>query len=404
MQKETKYLIASGLSLGALSIVYFFSLVWGLSFFIAIGLSVIAAGGIWWWVLKGSGSSVAYNVEQQVWAMLIMAAGLYFIVVNSDVLSLNYGGWDAWVMWDLYAKYMAGGHEQWRYIFLNTTGHADYPLLVPGIVGFFLRIFNSVPVHVVSYIFCSVIMFFIPLLVFFETLKKNIIVAGLALFAFAFDVAYLQESVLHYADIPLAFFFLSALICVDNAKLNPKYVGIAAACLGCSLWTKNEGLVLSAILVVFNARVFLSRKNIKYTIAGIAIPLITLFVFKIGYATSNDMVGAFASKGLNKIFDGSRYVYIFRRFYMEMATKFVMLKVVLLSYISFGIVQRKWPDRRFNMLLFCMLVYLLIYVFSPYDLKWHMDTSVNRLIIHLVPAVFYVVAQRLADVKIVLPE
>jgi hypothetical protein len=44
--------------------------------------------------------------------------------------------------------------------------------------------------------------------------------------------------------------------------------------------------------------------------------------------------------------------------------------------------------------LLIFLGYLVIYVITPYDLNWHLSTSLDRLILQIFPAVVYLVIKR----------
>ena len=163
---------------------------------------------------------------------------------------------------------------------LTTSAHPDYPLCLSATLAFLHRISAEHYPLAIPFGFSFIIVMLIPVWVYLEQYKKNIIVAAAALFLFATDDFYFIRGLSEYADTLLAFFFLAALICINHAAENKKYIALSAAFLGCCAWTKNEGVVLAGIFALFYARTLFSRANIKYTIGGVVLPLAALLTFK----------------------------------------------------------------------------------------------------------------------------
>ena len=71
-------------------------------------------------------------------------AALFFFLVAGVILTevfltfdRPHGGWDAWAIWNLRARFLFRGGEYWRDAFspLLSEIHPDYPLLLPGLVA-----------------------------------------------------------------------------------------------------------------------------------------------------------------------------------------------------------------------------------------------------------------------------
>ena len=71
--------------------------------------------------------------------VLVFGACLIPVLLTfMEVVQANpYGDWDAWAIWNLRAKYLAGPGETWRYAVspLLTLTHPDYPLLTSGFIA-----------------------------------------------------------------------------------------------------------------------------------------------------------------------------------------------------------------------------------------------------------------------------
>jgi hypothetical protein len=399
MQQGTKYIIAAGISLGCLSMLYFFSLVLSVPFLITVPVIFAAVFFVARWFNKDEDKLAEDQPLLSKLSLYILIAGIAVIVSKSQTLALKYGGWDAWSIWNFHAKYLASG-DQWKNLFNNIIDHPDYPLLLPGINGFFMRLFMGHAETSILFIVSFSIMLFIPVLIYLELLKRNIIVATIILFLMANDVFFLQNSVTQYADTPLAFFFLGAIICTAYIDVSKKYIIAAAACIGCCMWTKNEGVILAAIFFAFNFRQFFSLPHVKYTLAGIALPLVTFLVFKLHYAPPNDIVGQQSRETFRQLFEPGRYKTIWVHFTQELDQNFYYAKVGFALYLLVCLIGKKWPERQFLMLTTCLLAYLAIYVLTTQALEWHLATSLNRLMLQLLPAMLFVFGQKFSGGKI----
>ena len=399
MQNPTRHILIIGLSLGLLSMVYFLSLVLYIPFFITVPL--VAAGVFVFvrWAIKNP-DTVSENVTNKVWPVIVLAVCLSLMVSKSYPFAGKYSTWDAWCIWNLNAEFLASGAHGWKAMLsYNHIGHPDYPLLLPGINGFFIRLFHGSAITIAPFVLSCCITLFIPVLLYLENLKRNFVVATLVLFLFAQDEFYLRNGVSQYADIILAFFFLSAIVLINYAKEDKKNIALAAAAIGCCMWTKNEGFILSAVLIAFNVRLFFSSKNIRYFIAGIALPLLVLAIFKIGFAPPNDVVSSQGEKTFSQLFMANRYELIYEYFSKQIDSNFVYLKISFFLYLLLCLVERKWPGKHFFMLICCAIAYMMAYILSPLNLDWHLETSIERLMLHLMPAMIYVFSKRFSRIQ-----
>jgi len=72
---------------------------------------------------------------------LAIVAGLlcviYLPVVREHLRATPHGAWDAWAIWNLRARFLAGPGDAWRAAFDDALAwsHTDYPLLLPATVA-----------------------------------------------------------------------------------------------------------------------------------------------------------------------------------------------------------------------------------------------------------------------------
>src|SRR5690606_5666240 len=86
-----------------------------------------------------------------------------------------------------------------------------------------------------------------------------------------------------------------------------------------------------------------------------------------------------------QLFDPQRYQLIWTHFKTQIAEHFQFLKLLFFIVVAYCILQKKWPDRIFLSVLVLMFFYTGVYLLTPLDLDWQIRTSINRLLVQLVP-------------------
>ncbi len=390
MQSDSKHILYIGLGIDCISILYFLSLIAGLPIFVIAPVIIAALVFLYRWLNK----EYQPPVQNNIWRMAILAIGLVMIADKADVLVEKHGQWDAWAIWNLHARYLADP-VYWKNMFQNLThAHPDYPLALPATIAFFSRLGGGFHL-LIPYTLHVVVMLCVPVLIFTETYRKGLFVASLALLLFVTNDMYITQGVSQMADTLLAFFFLAAFVCFDYARENRQMIILSSAFLGLCMWTKNEGIMLAVVFILFNARIFmLEWKRMLY---GIGLPLIALLIFKTAYAPTNDLVARQSADTLDNITDWGRYQQIYRSWIDTINEHYKTLKYLVVLYILYCLLRRKIPDRRLLVILTCLAGYFMIYIFSHQDLKWHLFTSAHRLLHQLMPVVVYVFAHKFAN-------
>jgi hypothetical protein len=396
MQRTVLHIMMCGIGAGIISMLYFLLLAIDFVPFPVIAVIIIVSiVFVFRYVQNSVVQWIADDGRKHTGSMLLLAIACLAIATKSAHFFEKYGAWDAWAIWNLQAKYMAS-QECWRTMLLNTQhGHPDYPLLVPGITVFLHRLL-PIQVEIASFAFSFFITLLIPTLLFLQLRQKNLLVAAYVLYMMATDAFYIQQGVSMYADTTLAFFFLCALVAVRQQLYGNKQVLLAAAALGCALWTKNEGVMLVAIFCAFYFKELFLGGKVKYFASGIALPLATWLVFKLLYAPGNDLLASINEGGLAWLNNASRYWQVLESFRRNIGERFWYVKAGVVVYLLLCLLRRQWPGRDVYMLLSCAAVYMLVYVATSQNLEWHLATSADRLLHQLMPAFIFVMADYIA--------
>ncbi|HEY1031263.1 MAG TPA: hypothetical protein VGD89_05785 [Flavipsychrobacter sp.] len=321
--------------------------------------------------------------------LAIIAIGLFLIAGKTLELAQKHGVWDAWAIWNLHAAYLQNA-ATWQNMFQNILhAHPDYPLLLPNTIAFLNNILGTGNVIYTAFCFHFAITLLIPLLIYLQLHTRSFILAILSLWYFSTDDTFIMQGAYQLADVLLAFFYLSASIAVDGIKEDKKMAAVTAFLLGAAMWTKNEGIPFACLFCAFHARTLFLKQNIRYTLSGIALPLLTLLFFKITYAPANDIVNGQDQSTFARLTDISRYKLVYHSFRDAIYQYFYFPACAVCLSILVALVRNKMPGMNVLLVLACCLCYLLVYIITPIDLEWHLQTSIQRVLMQLMPMAMY---------------
>lgn len=374
---------------------YFLGLTCALPFAVTIIAILAFMGLLFYWLWKDDRERLTekYDNNNRL-TVAIVLFGTWQLVSHGSAVATRYGGWDAWAQWNYHANILAHP-AYWKNMFLDVRfDHPDYPLFLPATIGFFSRLCGGSNV-LIPQIVSAFFTFAIPLIIYIDVREKRKLLAAVMLLVFAYDSFYLARGLSQYADTPLAFFFLCALVCFSHVQESRKMVVLCAAFLGCCCWTKNEGIVITAVFLLFNANVLLRKRHILPFVLGIAAPLAVLFFFKLAYAPANDMVSGQGGNTLQLALQPARYKMIYTSLLQNIQANFNTMAYATMGYIAVCLWRKVALGRQFVMMLTCIVAYNQIYAISVLDLAYHLSTSQDRLIHQLMPAFMYVVASTL---------
>src|ERR1700733_12034153 len=263
--------LGAGIGIGLTSIVFLFLDVAGLATPPAIfSIDIALAAGLAWQCFRSrTFSAEGFNPDpakagfRWTWRLAI-AFGVVLVIAWVRLVqmatALPVGNWDAWALWNLRAKFLAGPGGAWRYALspLLSNSHPDYPPLLPAFVARVWKAAGSVDTLAPA---LTALVFFaalIALLVSAVALLRGTASALLAGLVILSTTSLLVWAPSQYADIPLAFYYLGAIALTFLS--NSRALVFAGLCAGLAAWTKNEGIAfLVCFLVVFFAFTFWKR-------------------------------------------------------------------------------------------------------------------------------------------------
>jgi hypothetical protein len=378
------------------SCLYFLSLVLHLPFIWTIGFVLLWVAGCIYlfrsWVLPTDPGRPVRKT-----GIALAGICLYMMVNLATAKADKHGGWDAFAIWNFHARYLADPIH-WQQLFLNTDSeHPDYPPGQPSLIALLFRLAGGRHFELLSYAVSLLVTLLTPVLILARLWDRNRLVALLLFYFLCTDASLVLFGVSQYADMMVGLLLLCVVVATQEICERPQWAAIATFLMGCLMWTKNEGVILAGMNFLFFAPLFLSRGRIWYSLAGGALPLLAWGVFKVYCPVHNDMTGALNHESWLKIQDLGRYKLIWTQ--LDQVTDRVFHKVTLLALVSFvfALVRKRMPGRAAWYLLSCLIVYLCIYVVTPHDLEWHLQTSLDRLLLQLMPSAVLLFAMPLAE-------
>jgi hypothetical protein len=366
-------------------------------------------GGLLWRRRRDLVAPAPRPVAAVTWLQVVLLSLLVQVLLVAAVLAWRmyqaepYGGWDAWAIWNLHARFMVRAGTDWPALAALPAvswTHPDYPRLLPAAVA---RLWAWGGVETPAASAALSVAFAVGTLgVVMAAIgrvrgRTMALAAGLLLAGTPFFVTFTPNQ---HADIPLAGFIVAALALLAVGSVEGKNGGgwyaLAGVCTGLAGGTKNEGLLLALVLAGVVGwgtwRAGEARRGRVFW-AGLGAALVPVGVFKLWLAPPNDLMGATLLSRLAQLFDGSRHEAILMAFGRGMAGfgewTFAPYVVMALPFAAWRARRRLAAGERvIPFTVGAMLVgYYGVYLLSPHDLAWHLNTSLVRLLLQMWPAV-----------------
>ena len=345
----------------------------------------------------------------------ILDVSFYVVLISSVItfiyISLRnpYGKWDAMFMWNMRAKSLFNNIE-WIDTFSNKLAGVDYPLLLPSFIA---RSWQYIGEEAV-YIPALVAMFFtfatVGLIYSALSILRNNSQGFLSAIFLMGTPIFIAFGASQGADVPIGFFFLAALVLICLMDILPErrfeLIFLSGLMAGMSAWTKNEGLLFVLSVVTARFIVFAFKKQWKqyfqdllfFALGSIPIFLIIIY-FKTAIGGSNDiMSGQGLEFTIAKLTDIFRYFFIAKTFaikiyhFNHLLLGSVLILAIYLTVLGLKIEKKQIPGLTTSIItvVFMFVGYFFIYVITPQPLKWHLHTSLNRIILQMWPSLLFV--------------
>jgi hypothetical protein len=403
---------AAAISLGTTSITYFIWRLFGLhtQSYLAFdfGVQVLVVGTMVYRRQRAAGGTTACTdaVEPRRLRILggTIAAGALIIgamLLAHTFVELPYGWWDGWSIWNLRAAFLSVPDDHWRDGFTPTLAwsHPDYPLLVPASVARLWQAGEPTSAFAPRLFAAAVVASSAMVLAGSVARHAGIIAMSLAL-SLLLIPSYVYWGASQTADVPLGLFVLVAVAALAGSRTEHRYL-IAGLAAGFAAWTKNEGLVAAAALAASVAVMVLRSNGGVRPLArfgvGLSAGVIALLLFTSAVAPASDLMQQLLTQQpLEKAADVDRHVFVARYMLRQGLTwgNWLVPPSVLLAgcVVIAGI---RWRDVRGQVGIGAATVALMlggyywVYVLSPYDMQWHLDTSWPRLVAQVWPTIVW---------------
>ncbi|QKJ29633.1 hypothetical protein HQ865_07660 [Mucilaginibacter mali] len=393
--KPLRFITSGLLLLLVLSYCYYLMLLGMQSFPVLKGcLTVINALGIY---LNGNEwlQAISWQRIKAINATgFIVIAGVLLLTIYFVLHAPKYGSWDAIAIWNIHAKFAYYPHA-FSQVYKNAGAypHLDYPLMLPGAIAFLWHTFGQISITVpvlLSYTFFIAV----PLLVYYALKGAGLPVAGMVtLVIFIIDGNFKEIAISQCADTILSALILTVFILYQNkaARQRENHTWLLGfICASCG-WVKNDGLLFCLVFSVFF--ILLNYKNIAVIlryVAGLAIPLLIIGSFKIYYAPPSDLISA-QNKQFSSLYsvltDADRYLIIAKYFISTVFTNYAYALIVIFGLLVYN--RRAFLKFPFAIIGAMLAAFFAVYLVSPYELKWHLYTSLYRVYQQLYPALIY---------------
>jgi len=166
---------------------------------------------------------------------------------------------------------------------------------------------------------------------------------------------------------------------------------------GLLAWTKNEGMLLSLMLIVtftmFQVGVPEGRRRLRLVVFGAALPWVAVITFKVGWLPHSDL-SAFLAAPWTRASSLERWAVVGKSFVdrLNPVSSFLdwgPIWAVAIVGFALGLGTGTWRRRPLCYVLAVVgcswLTWFGVFVATPLDVEWHVRTALDRLMLQLLP-------------------
>ena len=342
--------------------------------------------------------------------LLLLSSGVTVACALGAFAGLSWraphGRWDAWMTWNMRARFIFRGGDAWQDAFtgLPPHSHPDYPLLLHGLVvrGWVYAGHETTlaPIAIgLLFTFGTVALAVSALRTYRGTAQG--LLAAMVLLGTPFLITHGASQ---YADVPVSFFFLATLVLLylydASGGRTHGFLVLAGAAAGLAAWTKNEGLLFLASLAVARAVVVWSAAGLRAFarqaapfVAGLLPILFIVVYFKMHLAAATWVADAGTLDAtIARALDVHRYVDIAREFknrittfgYNGLVSAFWLL-VIYAACVGLAPREKAAPwIRTVGLTLVAMLIgHAAVFLTTTEDVQRLLNSSLERLLLQL---------------------
>ncbi|MDP2652524.1 MAG: glycosyltransferase family 39 protein [Candidatus Omnitrophota bacterium] len=312
-----------------------------------------------------------------------------------------FGDWDGWAVWNTKMKFILTAGSQWENVFrLHWHTQPEYPLLLPLVNAwgwiFFPKNFYTVPVNTgILVTLCSIGLMHAGLTGRVSRWSALLAAAVLALFP-QFTILGVSQ----YADVVLAFYLLAAVTVLLKALTarDEQFFLLAGLLIGFLTFTKNEGIIMAALLVGISGIHIgrssgISRKlKIRMGLClagGCLLTSLPTIVLKTVLAPPNRDILVWGHSLTGTFFNWEGIVLVWRALFKILTAtyySYIFLALGLLFVLQAPRYFKK-ENAVLTVFLLCYTgILLLVYLTTiNFDLEWRLSRTLGRQMLILLP-------------------
>lgn len=373
--------------------------------------------------LAGLGSDVGFfrSLRWLDWVYIsVIASQLVYAFSYAGMFPVT--GWDSWQTWFFKAKvFFTDGGLRKDFFLTNELIHQDYPLLVPLSVAWVYVAVGRADEIMARLLYP---LQFVSLLAVFyylagcATRRRNALL-------FTALLALTHLLMRHAADFPIKIPGVPTMDFVGYADLmlsacfvasagffylylrggTGSHLFLFAVFLGLGAWTKDEGLPFAAVGAVLAVVHMVTRRRpaseFLLLAATLSVTAGPWMLYKaINHIPQEDRGGLTLANAAGHL---ASLPMIFESFYLVMFKNFRIFGPVWFLYPLGLVLNRRCflsrPLIFLNIMLLCQFsVYILVYLTSSIDLTVHISTSIERVVLHVMPLAMFITAVNIGSV------
>jgi hypothetical protein len=339
-----------------------------------------------------------------VWLLMLCLAVIISWAVSWHNAKAPYGYWDAAAMWNYKVSYMAGPEKNWINIIRSMSAHPDYPLLHSISATRLCALTGQWQPQLTCWFSLMQALLMLVILVGAIMDMVSEWVALLVGVLFYTTEAFWKHTSWQYADVTLSCYMLAGLAmwcrwyCLSERK-DTLLLYWSILLIGTCAWVKNEGwpwVVIMTLLTVFVIVFAMSQGRIRRLVMiGLCLVVVLWMPLSVHLMVqqNNDILNAVLhDRTYGQIADGSRFEVIVMYLSQYIIHLYPWGMIVML-FLACMIIRTLQPrSKRSNVWWLMMLmfagqfaVYILVYMLTHHDLKWHLHTSGQRVLLHIWP-------------------
>jgi hypothetical protein len=330
------------------------------------------------------------------------------LLLADSYVTLPHGMWDANAIWNARARVMFRAPGHWRDVLLPAHPHPDYPLTLSMLVYAGWAMLGSearsVPFSLgVAFLYAGAAVVGVGLAIW-KSIGWGLAAASLILCS----IGYVSLAGWQYADTPLSVLIVASVVLFTlayrNEKVSQPVLALAGGAAALCGWIKNEGtpILFGFIFGLTLGCILLRRtegwlRQVGSFCAGAVLPVAIMQYYR-SLTPPNDIVhSALAGGTWQKLADLHRWLTIAKSdgaaWWSAPGTILPLAIFLLFVWIVAGI--RVEANLRLPLiaglgaLLSVAAGHFAAYLVSPHPLAWHLNSSVDRVALQLMPTLVF---------------